>query len=126
MVTREAGHQQTATRTDSQAPPGPPGTAAVAPAGVGGGRRTEGAAGALAPVLTALVGPDSGVAFRFWDGSSLGPDDTVGAVGTVHVHSPDAIRRIVWAPGELGARPGVRGRRTVDRRRHLRGPDGAP
>jgi cyclopropane-fatty-acyl-phospholipid synthase len=97
MVTREAGHQQTAARPEPQAPPGSSTAGGGAPAAEDGG-----AAGALAPVLTALVGRNARVAFRFWDGSALPPGDTVEVVGTIHVHSPDAIRRIVWAPGELG------------------------
>jgi len=59
----------------------------------------DSAASVFAPVLTALAGPTAPVRFTFWDGSTLGPDD---AVGTIAVHSPDALRRIVWAPGELG------------------------
>ena len=107
MVTREAGRQQPGARREPTASPGPPGTGHRRPAGGGGG-----AAEALAPVLTALVGRDARVAFRFWDGSSLDPDDTV---GTVHVHSPDAIRRIVWAPGELGiSRAFVAGELSID------------
>jgi cyclopropane-fatty-acyl-phospholipid synthase len=63
------------------------------------GHPTESAAALFAPVLAALAGPTTSVRFAFWDGSAIGPDD---AVGTVVVHSPDALRRIVWAPGELG------------------------
>jgi cyclopropane-fatty-acyl-phospholipid synthase len=38
------------------------------------------------------------VRFEFWDGTSLGP-----AGGHVlEVRSPDAVRRLLWAPGELG------------------------
>jgi len=69
-------------------------------------------AAALAPMVTALLGGDAPVRFRFWDGSALGGDD---AVGTIDVHSPDAIRRIVWAPGELGlARAFVAGELSID------------
>jgi cyclopropane-fatty-acyl-phospholipid synthase len=39
------------------------------------------------------------VRFKFWDGSAIGPED---GPGVVKVHSADAIRRVVWAPGELG------------------------
>ena len=35
----------------------------------------------------------------FWDGSTIGPDD---GPGQIVVNSPDALRRIMWAPGELG------------------------
>ena len=40
-----------------------------------------------------------GVRFLFWDGSSLGPE---GAPATVHFRSPQALQRLVTAPGELG------------------------
>lgn len=39
------------------------------------------------------------VAVRFWDGSELGAAD---APATVHVRTPRALRRILYAPGELG------------------------
>jgi cyclopropane-fatty-acyl-phospholipid synthase len=50
-------------------------------------------------MLAVLFGDRPPVRFSFWDGSSLGPGD---GPGTILVHSPDAIRRILWAPGELG------------------------
>ncbi|MHB1709825.1 MAG: class I SAM-dependent methyltransferase [Acidimicrobiales bacterium] len=53
----------------------------------------------LTPLLRALLGADIPVRFEFWDGSGVGP---VGGVGTVRVRSADAIRRMLWAPGELG------------------------
>ncbi len=53
----------------------------------------------LAPLVAALVGTRAPVRFAFWDGSGLGPVD---GVGTVEVRSPDALRRMLWAPGELG------------------------
>ena len=37
--------------------------------------------------------------FEFWDGSGLGPTD---GIGTMRIQSVDALRRILWAPGELG------------------------
>ncbi|ANH37525.1 Cyclopropane-fatty-acyl-phospholipid synthase [Nocardioides dokdonensis FR1436] len=36
-----------------------------------------------------------------WDGSVAGPAD--GSVPTVELRSPDAVRRLLWHPGELGA-----------------------
>ena len=36
-----------------------------------------------------------------WDGSATGPAD--GSVPTVELRSPDAVRRLLWHPGELGA-----------------------
>ena len=57
------------------------------------------AADALAPLVRAYIG-DPPISIRFWDGSRIGPDD---GPGVLHVRSADAIRRIAWAPGELGA-----------------------
>ncbi len=72
----------------------------------------ESAADALAPLLKALVGATVPVRFQFWDGSSVGPAD---GLGTLEIRSPDALRRIMWAPGELGvARAFVTGDITVD------------
>ena len=99
MVTREAAPHGSAT------PSGRIGS------GGGGGPLAGGVAGALAPVITAIVGPATRVQFRFWDGSTIGDD----GVGTVVVHSADALRRILWAPGELGfARAFVAGDLSVE------------
>jgi cyclopropane-fatty-acyl-phospholipid synthase len=70
------------------------------------------AAEALAPLLRAMVGSELPVRFEFWDGSGIGPTD---GSGTLEIRSPDALRRIMWAPGELGAaRAFVSGDITVD------------
>ena len=70
------------------------------------------AAEALAPLVRAMVGSDLPVRFEFWDGSGIGPTD---GSGTLEVRSPDALRWIMWAPGELGvARAFVSGDITVD------------
>ncbi|MGH8983982.1 MAG: class I SAM-dependent methyltransferase [Acidimicrobiia bacterium] len=53
----------------------------------------------LADLLQDLLGADLPVAFSLYDGSRLGPDP---APATIVVRSPDALRRIVTAPGELG------------------------
>ncbi len=45
-----------------------------------------------------MVG-EAPVRFEFWDGSVIGAADPV---GTVRVRSADALRRILWSPGELG------------------------
>jgi len=78
-------------------------------------RRTDptgGAAAAFAPMVHALLGSPLPVRLRFWDGSQLGSDD---CVGTIDVHTPDALRRIVWAPGELGlARAFVAGELSIE------------
>jgi cyclopropane-fatty-acyl-phospholipid synthase len=42
---------------------------------------------------------DQPVRIEFWDGSVLGPDEARSAIS---VRSPEAITRILWAPGELG------------------------
>jgi len=44
------------------------------------------------------AGLDLPVRLRAWDGSEAGPDDTPVLV----VRSPQALRRILWRPGELG------------------------
>ena len=54
---------------------------------------------ALADLLQDLLGTDLPVAFSLYDGSRLGPEH---APATIIVRSPDALRRIVTAPGELG------------------------
>ena len=99
MVTREDSTTQPTDRT------GPParGRSGSAPGG---------AAAAFAPMVHALLGPQVPVRLRFWDGTQLGEDD---AVGTIDVHTPDALRRIVWAPGELGlARAFVAGELSIE------------
>lgn len=53
----------------------------------------------LAALIADLLGDDPPVGFECYDGSRLGPTD---AGATVVVRSPDALRRIVSAPGELG------------------------
>ena len=66
----------------------------------------------LAPLLRALVGDDPPVRFEFWDGSGAGPPN---GAGTIRIRSIDAVRRILWAPGELGvARAFVAGDLTID------------
>jgi cyclopropane-fatty-acyl-phospholipid synthase len=56
-------------------------------------------AATAAPLLAALIGTRAPVRVEFWDGSALRPDETL---GTLRVLSADALRRILWAPGELG------------------------
>jgi cyclopropane-fatty-acyl-phospholipid synthase len=52
----------------------------------------------LEPLLTRVFDDTPAVALRFWDGSSYGRDD----IGVVRLNRPDALRRIVWSPDELG------------------------
>ncbi len=66
----------------------------------------------VADLLSDVLGTDVPVAFRAYDGSSFGPSD---ARTTIVVRSPDALRRIVTAPDELGfGRAYVAGELEVD------------
>jgi cyclopropane-fatty-acyl-phospholipid synthase len=56
----------------------------------------------LAPRLAEVVGPlveELPVRLRAWDGSEAGPADAP----LVELRSPQALRRLLWHPGELGA-----------------------
>ncbi|HWJ98452.1 MAG TPA: hypothetical protein VNQ33_09855, partial [Acidimicrobiales bacterium] len=65
------------------------------------GAEATSAAEAVAGLIGVWLGDPPPVRFEFWDGSSLGPGADE-AAGVVEVRSPDAVRRILWAPGELG------------------------
>jgi cyclopropane-fatty-acyl-phospholipid synthase len=66
----------------------------------------------VADLLSDVLGTDVPVAFRAYDGSTFGPAD---ARTTIVVRSPDALRRIVTAPDELGfGRAYVAGELEVD------------
>jgi cyclopropane-fatty-acyl-phospholipid synthase len=54
----------------------------------------------LAPVVHTLLGDPPPVRIELWDGSALGPAD--GGAGTLRVHTPHALRRLLWSPNELG------------------------
>jgi cyclopropane-fatty-acyl-phospholipid synthase len=54
---------------------------------------------ALAALFEEVLGNDLPVAVTAYDGSRAGPDDPP---ATVVIRSPDALRRMVTAPGELG------------------------
>jgi cyclopropane-fatty-acyl-phospholipid synthase len=61
------------------------------------------AARQLGPLLRALLGPTLPVRVEFWDGSAVEADTADDrSPGTVRINSPDAIRRILWGPDELG------------------------
>jgi cyclopropane-fatty-acyl-phospholipid synthase len=65
-------------------------------------------AGALAPILGVDRLP---VRLRAWDGSVAGPDDAP----LIIIRSPQAVRRLVWAPDEVGlARAYVSGELDVE------------
>jgi cyclopropane-fatty-acyl-phospholipid synthase len=53
----------------------------------------------VAAAVEHIVGPNLPIGLCAYDGSSLGPPD---APTTLVIRSPDAIRRILAAPGELG------------------------
>jgi cyclopropane-fatty-acyl-phospholipid synthase len=57
------------------------------------------AADVLHPLVRGLVGDGLPVQIRCWDGSVLGPR---GAPAAIVLRSPDALRRLLYAPGELG------------------------
>ena len=54
---------------------------------------------ALRPLLTAVLGERLPVLVELWDGSTIGP---LHAPGVLRVRSRDALRRLLWAPDELG------------------------
>ncbi|MGH2812306.1 MAG: SAM-dependent methyltransferase, partial [Actinomycetota bacterium] len=59
-----------------------------------------GIAESIRPAIRALFGERTlPVAIRFWDGSTLGSSRGETAV---LVRSPDALRRLLWSPNELG------------------------
>jgi cyclopropane-fatty-acyl-phospholipid synthase len=63
-------------------------------------------------VLSGLLGTDLPVALRAYDGSHFGPDD---ASTTLAISSPNALRRIIASPDELGfGRAFVAGELEVD------------
>jgi cyclopropane-fatty-acyl-phospholipid synthase len=53
----------------------------------------------VADLVSSVLGPDLPIAVRAYDGSRLGPEDSP---TTLVLRSPDALRRIATAPGELG------------------------
>jgi cyclopropane-fatty-acyl-phospholipid synthase len=53
----------------------------------------------IADLVTAILGDDLPIGLRAYDGSTAGPAQ---ATATLVLRSPDALRRIVTAPGELG------------------------
>ena len=58
-----------------------------------------GVAARLAAALAPVVGGELPVRLTAWDGSVAGPIDAPSVV----IRSPQALRRILWHPGELGA-----------------------
>ncbi|MCU1452982.1 MAG: putative fatty acid methyltransferase [Acidimicrobiales bacterium] len=62
-------------------------------------KRQGDAAELIAPAVRRLLGVELPIGLRAWDGSVAGPPDPP---VTVVIHSPMALRRMLWAPGELG------------------------
>jgi cyclopropane-fatty-acyl-phospholipid synthase len=56
-------------------------------------------AATISPVVQALLGSDDAISLQFWDGSRLGPEQ---AAATLVMHSPQALRRLLFEPNELG------------------------
>jgi cyclopropane-fatty-acyl-phospholipid synthase len=70
------------------------------------------AADIVAPLLHATLGANGPTALRCWDGSEVAPD---GAVVRISIERRRALRRLLWAPNELGfARAYVSGDITFD------------
>ena len=62
-------------------------------------RTTTGIAQRLAEAARPFLAGDLPVRLQVWDGSVAGPEDAP----LVVLRSPDALRRLLWHPGELGA-----------------------
>jgi cyclopropane-fatty-acyl-phospholipid synthase len=58
------------------------------------------AAEVFSPVASRLLGSPPTIGIRFWDGSHLGPEE---GPATLVVRSPRALRRVMFAPNEIGA-----------------------
>jgi cyclopropane-fatty-acyl-phospholipid synthase len=70
---------------------------------------------AMSPVILGLFGGTPPVRFEFWDSSAVGPEVRADAPGYVVVRSPDVLRRLLYAPGELGlARAYVAGELSIE------------
>src|ERR1700754_496308 len=54
---------------------------------------------AVAPLIRAAVGPEAPVAIRGWDGSRTGPQN---AQWAIKINNRRGLRRLLWAPNELG------------------------
>lgn len=63
------------------------------------GTRSRGVAPRIEQALRPLLGGPLPVRLRAWDGSEAGPTDGM----RVELRSPQALTRLLWHPGELGA-----------------------
>ena len=96
-----ARHTARSNRSEPIEPPGArPSRAPVRQDGPAdaGNDANGGVATLLRPMIEALMG-ELPVRVEFWDGSAIGPSH---GPGTLQVRSPSAVRRLLWAPGELG------------------------
>ncbi len=59
------------------------------------------AADHLRPVVLAMLGDVIPVRIDLWDGSTIAPTSS-DVAGTLRLVSPDAVRRLLWSPNELG------------------------
>lgn len=76
------------------------GWAATTPSAGGAPSSSEASVAAtVRPFLDELLTAPLPLRVEFWDGSELGPDD---GPGTIRVNSRDALRRVLWSPGQLG------------------------
>jgi cyclopropane-fatty-acyl-phospholipid synthase len=92
-------HQARTSAAAGATDPGISGTSDTPDTGRGAAAgRARSVADYLAPVIRHLFGGELPVRFRAWDGSEAGPDDGP----TVVLTSKQALRRILWQPGELG------------------------
>jgi cyclopropane-fatty-acyl-phospholipid synthase len=57
------------------------------------------AATTLGPLVSAFLGEEPPIAVQCWDGSVIGDQ---GAPATIAVSTPNAVRRLLWSPNELG------------------------
>jgi len=71
----------------------------ASPPSSGSDRRSTGVAQDLEPLARGILGGQVPLRIRGWDGSEVGPADSA---ATVIINSPDALRRILYAPNELG------------------------
>lgn len=70
------------------------------------------AADIIKPLVHSFLAGDPSIRFNFWDGSSLGPPSTR---ATININSANAVRRLLYAPNELGlARGYVSGEIDID------------
>jgi cyclopropane-fatty-acyl-phospholipid synthase len=68
-------------------------------AAVASAAAVDGVAAAMKPLLDAVFGVDLPLRLEFWDASAM---TSPAPVATLRFKSPDAIRRLLWMPNELG------------------------